>query len=112
VVATNQAEASTLVDQKYCCGCAKVIHKGARACPACGAPQGNYRASGGKSRGLAILLALFLGGIGIHKFYLGSPGWGILYMLFFWTFIPALIALLEVIGYLIMGEERFHATYG
>jgi TM2 domain-containing membrane protein YozV len=27
-----------------------------------------------KSRSLAVLLALLLGGIGLHKFYLNSPG--------------------------------------
>ena len=41
-----------------------------------------------KSKAIAIILALFLGGIGIHKFYLGQAGQGILYLLFCWTFIP------------------------
>jgi len=44
---------------------------------------------------VALLLALFLGGIGAHKFYLGKTGAGILYLLFCWTFVPALIALFE-----------------
>jgi TM2 domain-containing membrane protein YozV len=43
----------------------------------------------------AIILALFLGGLGIHKFYLGQTGLGIVYLLFFWTFIPAFIAFIE-----------------
>ncbi|HIE44503.1 MAG TPA: TM2 domain-containing protein [Candidatus Omnitrophica bacterium] len=34
-----------------------------------------------KSVGVAYLLWLFLGGIGIHKFYLGKTGWGIAYLL-------------------------------
>lgn len=41
------------------------------------------------------LLALFLGGIGAHKFYSGKVGTGIAYLLFCWTFIPAIIALIE-----------------
>ncbi len=65
-----------------------------------------------KSRVTAIVLALLLGGIGIHKFYLGQPGWGIIYMLFCWTFIPALIAFIEAIYYLCLSEPAFHIKYG
>lgn len=43
----------------------------------------------------AVLLALFLGGLGAHKFYLGKTGMGIVYILFAWTTIPAWIALIE-----------------
>ncbi len=42
-----------------------------------------------------VILAILLGGIGVHKFYAGKPGQGILYLLFCWTYIPALIALIE-----------------
>ena len=44
-----------------------------------------------------IILALFLGGIGIHKFYANRTAAGIIYLLFCWTFIPALIAFIEAI---------------
>jgi TM2 domain-containing membrane protein YozV len=43
----------------------------------------------------AVLLALFLGGVGAHKFYLGQTGLGIVYLLFSWTTIPGWIALIE-----------------
>ena len=43
------------------------------------------------------LLAFFLGGIGVHKFYAGKIGTGILYMLFCWTFLPSIIAFIEFI---------------
>ncbi len=43
----------------------------------------------------ALLLALFLGGFGAHHFYLGKIGLGVLYVLFVWTFIPAIVALIE-----------------
>ena len=65
----------------------------------------------GKSKITAVLLAFFLGGIGAHKFYLGSIGLGILYLLFFWTGIPLIIALIEGIVYLRMSEEAFKAKY-
>ncbi len=51
-----------------------------------------------KSPTTAVLLALFLGGIGAHKFYLGKTVAGILYLLFCWTTIPAWIALFEAFG--------------
>ena len=43
------------------------------------------------------LLAFFLGGFGIHKFYSGKIGTGILYVLFCWTYVPAFIAFIEFI---------------
>ena len=43
------------------------------------------------------LLAFFLGGIGIHKFYAGRTGSGILCLLFCWTGIPSIIALVDFI---------------
>ncbi len=50
-----------------------------------------------------ILLAIFLGGIGIHKFYAGKSGIGILYFLFCWTFVPSIIALIE--GFVAIGKH-------
>ena len=43
------------------------------------------------------VLAFFLGGIGVHKFYAGKIAEGILYLIFFWTTIPALVAFVEFI---------------
>ncbi|WP_424151011.1 TM2 domain-containing protein [Selenomonas noxia] len=42
-----------------------------------------------------VLCALLLGGFGVHKFYTGRIGLGILYLVLFWTFIPAIVALIE-----------------
>ena len=42
-----------------------------------------------------VLLAFFLGGLGAHKFYSGKTLMGVLYLVFCWTYIPALIALVE-----------------
>jgi TM2 domain-containing membrane protein YozV len=44
---------------------------------------------------VGVLLAIFLGCFGIHHFYLGRNGLGILYLCFFWTGIPALLGLIE-----------------
>ena len=44
-----------------------------------------------------VLFAFFLGGIGVHKFYAGHIGAGVCYLLFSWTLIPSVIALIEFI---------------
>lgn len=60
----------------------------------------------------AALLAFFLGGFGGHKFYLGQVGLGILYLVFCWTFIPGVVALIEGIVYLSSSDADFAAKYG
>lgn len=44
---------------------------------------------------VGILLALFLGGFGIHHFYLRRTGWGILYACFCWTPFPWVLGFIE-----------------
>ena len=75
------------------------------------APQQPYMPSKGKSKGVAIVLALFLGGIGVHKFYLGRGGQGVLYLLFCWTFVPSFLALIDFIVLLCMGDREFDQKY-
>jgi len=55
-----------------------------------------------KSPTTAVLLALFLGGLGAHKFYLGQTGLGVLYLVFCWTYIPAILGLVE--AFVIAGQ--------
>jgi len=64
-----------------------------------------------KSKVVAGLLGIFLGGFGIHKFYLGRIGWGIVYLIFCWTYIPAIIGFIEGIVYLASNENNFHMKY-
>jgi len=44
---------------------------------------------------VGVLLAVFLGSFGIHHFYLRRNGLGLLYLLFSWTGIPALLGFVE-----------------
>ena len=64
-----------------------------------------------KNKTTAGLLALFLGGIGIHKFYLGKPLAVFIYLLFCWTYIPSLIALIEALNFFLMKETAFNKKY-
>lgn len=100
-----------------CRECGKEISDQAVSCPGCGCPM--TRASQPavqlvrpvKSKGTAIVLAIFLGGVGAHKFYLGRYFQGILYLMFCVTFVPAIIALLEAIAYASMSEAQFQHRY-
>lgn len=107
-------------DEKYCSECGVIIKLKAEICPKCGVRQFSRPATinlgpvaaNGKSRIAAALFAIFLGGLGAHKFYLGQVGMGILYLLFCWTFIPSIIAFVEFILLLTMSDETFNQKYG
>jgi TM2 domain-containing membrane protein YozV len=60
---------------------------------------------------MAVFLALILGGIGAHKFYVEKPGVGIFYLLFCWTFIPVIFGFIEAIEYATMKEDVFQKKY-
>ncbi len=64
-----------------------------------------------KNKTLAALLAFFLGGLGIHKFYLGKTTAGILYLLFCWTLIPAILAFVDFLILIFMSDNNFNAKY-
>lgn len=64
-----------------------------------------------KNKIVAGLLGIFLGGIGIHKFYMGKIGMGILYILFCWTGIPSLVGFIEGIIYLCSNDENFQLKH-
>ena len=49
------------------------------------------------------LLAIFLGGFGAHNFYAGKTVKGIIYLVLCWTFIPALLGLIE--GCIALGKK-------
>ncbi len=66
-----------------------------------------------KSRSVAAILA-FAGTLtisGLHKFYLGQPLWGILYVLLSWTPIPKVASAIEGVWYLTQDEEAFNRNF-
>jgi TM2 domain-containing membrane protein YozV len=64
-----------------------------------------------KSKIVVGILAILLGGIGVHKFYMGKIGMGILYIVFCWTGIPSLIGIIEGIMYLVSSDHNFQVKY-
>ncbi len=64
-----------------------------------------------KNKVTAGLLAFFLGIFGVHRFYLGQVGKGIVYLLFCWTPIIWIISMIDFIVFLAMGEKSFNYKY-
>ncbi|MCA9653349.1 MAG: NINE protein [Myxococcales bacterium] len=64
-----------------------------------------------KDKNVAAILALFLGGIGAHKFYLGRIGAGILYLVFSLTFIPSLLGLIDFFVLALMDKDEFDRRF-
>ena len=124
----------SLRDEATCRNCGNVPEPDAQFCNHCGwsrtgARPGASSASGirqyPKSKVAAGVLAILLGFLGIHKFYLGYTGPGLLLLI--GTFVSGLlllifigifgivaistITLIEGIFYLTKSDEEFHYTY-
>ena len=105
----------------FCKNCGNEVTENQAVCLKCGCaiqpiqpaetPANGSQTNGTHNKVLAALLAIFIGGLGIHKFYLGKPLQGVLYILFCWTFIPAIVALIEGIVYLTMTDQAFAEKY-
>ena len=70
-----------------------------------------YVSNSSKDKTTAALLALLLGGLGIHYFYLNKPIAGLIFLLLCWTWIPMIVALAQGIMMLTMTEEQFNVKY-
>lgn len=72
---------------------------------------GNNISTGTKNRTIAILLALFLGGLGGQYFYLRRYIQGAVCLLFFWTYIPAIWGIVHAIILLSKSIDEFNLKY-
>ena len=65
-----------------------------------------------KDKNVAAIFALIFGVFGVHRFYLGQTGRGILYLMFFWFFgITAIIGLIDAIIFFSMDKDEFDFKY-
>jgi TM2 domain-containing membrane protein YozV len=67
-----------------------------------------------KNRQLAIILAVASMTIpvaGFHKFYLGQPIWGVVYLLLSWTPIPHIASAIEAVWYLTQDSTQFETNF-
>jgi len=67
--------------------------------------------AGAEKKIVAGILGILLGGLGIHKFYLGYIKEGIIQLLLSLVCIGGIIGLIEGIIYLTKSDEEFVATY-
>jgi len=108
---------------KFCTACGELLHKHAVICPKCGVEQRRAYQSPNHTkttpnRTAAIIFALFLGGFGIHRFYIGQPGFGIVYLLItlfsgllLWPII-VLVNVVEAIAWACMSEDEWELHFG
>src|SRR4051794_3263048 len=64
-----------------------------------------------KSRVTAAALALILGSLGAHKFYMGKVGQGVLYLVFCWAYIPGILGWIEAMRYLSKSDEAWASEH-
>ena len=102
-------------EHKFCVACGEQLDFIAEICPKCGVRQPRFPGSqmqvGISRRIAAALFAILLGTFGIHKFYLGKVGLGIIYILFCWTGIPFIVGIIEGIIYLTKSDDAFEIDY-
>ena len=55
----------------------------------------------------AGILAILFGGLGVHKFYTGKYGKGLLYVAFCWSGIPEIVGVMQGVHYLTETQEEF-----
>ena len=107
------------MEARKCPNCSQPVSPTATTCPNCGeklvpVAQGYYPGQPvyqssvpSKDKTVAGLLAILLGGLGVHHFYLGNIGMGILYLLFSWTFIPLIVGVIEGIVILSTNDAKW-----
>lgn len=82
----------------FCANCGNPVPPGAAVCLNCGFAIANHQAGDlGDKKITAEILGLFLGGFGVHNFYLGETKKGILKILIAWTGISGILALIDII---------------
>ena len=94
---------------KLCPTCHQRIHVKAEICPRCGVRVAAPKNAVNKTA--LLLMTFFLGGLGGHKFYQKKYLLGVLYLLFFWTYIPSLVAFIEFVVYAFRSEDELQRMY-
>ena len=100
-----------------CENCGTLISENATECPKCGHPlqangESQYSYTGTpKSKTTTGILALLLGGVGVHYFYINKPIAGIIFIALCWTYIPSVIALVQAILMFTMTQEQFNKKF-
>ncbi|MEM8551433.1 MAG: TM2 domain-containing protein [Pseudomonadota bacterium] len=94
-----------------CDECGARLSSFAYSCDQCGAvlPSVDPALREARRRRLAaaVIAFFFLGGMGIHRFYLGQYNFGAVYLAFAWTPIPWLVAIVDGFVFAFSRDEAF-----
>ncbi|NLE68290.1 MAG: TM2 domain-containing protein [Lentisphaerae bacterium] len=107
---------SPRLEKKFCQNCGNATQPNQSLCTKCGAALGSAYA-GAKNKLAAGLLAIILGSLGIHKFYLGYNKEGLIMLLVtlltcgFGAMIISIVGLIEGVIYLTKSDEEFSQIY-
>jgi TM2 domain-containing membrane protein YozV len=82
---------------KYCAHCGTQLMDEAIVCVKCGCAVEQITNGSEKDWLTILLLAIFLGGIGVHRFYVNKIGTGIIMLLLCWTGISVIWAIIDII---------------
>ncbi|GBU21037.1 hypothetical protein R80B4_00925 [Fibrobacteres bacterium R8-0-B4] len=66
------------VDEMYCSSCGAIIKKAAEICPKCGVRQKEVYSVESSRWVTLLILSIFLGSLGVDRFYVGKIGTGVL----------------------------------
>lgn len=102
-----------VVKDIYCQKCGTKVPENVSFCPECGARINACANQSGKDRVTAALLALFLGTLGIHYFYLGKSTAGILTIVISLCScgIWGVVMFIQAILMLVMTDNDFQEKY-
>jgi len=64
-----------------------------------------------KNKFIAATLAILLWGLGFHRFYLGKPWSGVLYLVFCFTLLPMIAWIVEGAFFLLQSKEDFDVQF-
>jgi len=98
---TVMEQSTTGVGLIFCSTCGEKMAPTAGACPKCGAPNASAKGRTSEKTWIAaLLLCFFLGIFGIHRFYVGKIGTGILQLLTFgglgiWALIDFILIIID-----------------
>lgn len=122
VSARPASVARPALETTFCYACGEPSAADLRDCPACGVRQPRVPRRRGRivrrgdrpgesNKAVATLLAAVLGGVGAHRFYLGQWKTGLAMLLLCWTFLPALVGVVDALRYLFMSDLEFAERY-
>ena len=120
VVAVDEDDRRSRADRKYCTECGARLARQARYCAECGAPRAErdpVLTDANSKKTTAGILAILVGSLGVHKFFLGLTTPAVVMLLVtvltcgIGGIVMHVIGIVEGITYLTKSDEDFYQIY-